>query len=301
VLQRKCSCAMHSVKRSPFPGTCLAGRKKCGAVPLTKAPLYSGEVRQEVPVGAAAVAAVLHPHLTEEAEGIEMLKRLEALNGFYCDNLDANGFDGLLLRLKAPTRNTFVAVTQVHSQARVEAIKKAKTAGQMFFATGGRHTNSNEFFQARALADREARSKELETRKKLLSSGLSLENDVTALLTEKGNPTQENARDFTVPEVKKLVKWKNIKPTSNKKADLIEAFENNPPPLDAVQWTVEEEMELVEMQSDTVELIDTAVGVATTQMARAVMQNLGTLDAENRAALMRALMDNEEISAPNVL
>jgi len=37
--------------------------------------------------------------------------------------------------------------------ARVKMIKKAKTLGQMFYATGGQHLNSDEFFQARALAD----------------------------------------------------------------------------------------------------------------------------------------------------
>ncbi len=33
----------------------------------------------------------------------------------------------------------------------IQAIKEAKTAGQLFFATGGRHINTDEFFKAKEL------------------------------------------------------------------------------------------------------------------------------------------------------
>jgi len=46
------------------------------------------------------------------------------------------------LQKKAP------ALTVRHSKERILAIKSAKAAGQMFFATGGQHLNSDEFFQA---------------------------------------------------------------------------------------------------------------------------------------------------------
>jgi hypothetical protein len=98
------------------------------------------------------------------------------MNQFYCDYLNANGYEGSLLLLKAPTRNTFVAVMEPQSNAaRVLAIKAAKTAEQMFHATGGRHLNSDEFFKARALTEREASTKELLTRKKKLVASIALE------------------------------------------------------------------------------------------------------------------------------
>jgi hypothetical protein len=265
--------------------------RKCGAVPLTMAPIHSGEIRHQVPVGAAAEAATAAG--VEEEEGIAQLKSLERMNQFYCDFLNANGYDGSLLLLKAPTRNTFVAVTEPQSNARVLAIKAAKTAGQMFHATGGRHLNSDEFFKARALSEREASIKALLTRKKKLVASISLELQVTALLNEKGNPSEENARPYTVPELKLLLKWKKIKPTSSKKTDLIHAFANHPSPPNAVPWSDEEEMNLVSLQSDNISMIDTALGVATTQMARAVTQNLSTLDPETRAMLKRALEEED--------
>jgi spore coat protein CotF len=91
-------------------------------------------------------------------------------------------------------------------------------------------------------------------------------------------------------------------PSSTTKADLIHAFANNPSPADAVPWTVQEEMELVDLQSLQVGMINTALGVATKQMARGVTQkNLATLDPETRAMLKRALEDGEDGDARGIL
>jgi hypothetical protein len=264
--------------------------KKCGAVPLTKAPLFSGEIRHEVPTGAAALAMAGET----EDPAVTQLRSLEIWNRYYCDVLTTNGCDGSKLRIDAPKRVTYVAVTEPHSMARVKAIKDAKTAGAMFFTTGGRHLNSDEFFKARALADRETRIKELEVKKKSLNDALLLEDAVMKLLQEKGSLVPQNASRFTVAEVKLLLKWKKAKPTSSKKADLVLAYYSNPPPLTTALWSAEEEMELVALRSENVNMIDTALGVATTQMARAVVQNLGIIDANTRAALKRALDDDSD-------
>lgn len=68
----------------------LACWRKCGAVPLTMAPIYSGEIRSQVPAGAAAVAASSN-NASQEDEGIEKLKSLQSMNEFYCSVLEANG------------------------------------------------------------------------------------------------------------------------------------------------------------------------------------------------------------------
>jgi hypothetical protein len=222
------------------------------------------------------------------------LRSLETMNRFYCDILSANGFDGSKLRMDAPTRATYVAVTEPLSKERVKAIQDAKTSGQLFFATGGQHLNSNEFFQARAMTEREAKTKELEAKKKALQAGLLLENTVMVLLQTKGNLVSQNASEFTVPEIKMLLKWKKVKPASARKVDLLAAYYNNPPPLPSQLWTPADEMELVSLKADTVGLIDTALGVATTQMARAVRQNLANLDPETRAELKLALEGDED-------
>ena len=63
----------------------------------------------------------------------------------------------------------------------------------------------------------------------------------------------------------------------------------SPPPLDAEKWTAEEEMELVAMQSAHVNMVDTALGVSTIQMANAVSNNFSDLPIENRNSLKRAI------------
>jgi hypothetical protein len=133
-----------------------------------------------------------------------------------------------------------------------------------------------------------------------LSAALLLENAVMVLLQEKGSLVPENASRFTATEVKMLLKWKKAKPTSFKKADLVAAYYSNPP-LNAQLWTLPDEIELVGLQSDNVHMIDTALGVATTQMARAVRQNLANLDPETRAELKRALDGDDDGVARGLL
>jgi hypothetical protein len=58
--------------------------RKCGAAPLTMSPLHSNEIRQQIPVGDAAAAAIA----SQEDEGITMLQSLEAMSVFYCGILD---------------------------------------------------------------------------------------------------------------------------------------------------------------------------------------------------------------------
>jgi len=58
------------------------------------------------------------------------------------------------------------AVTVPQSRERILAIKNAKDSGQMFFATGGQHLNSDEFFQARKHSKRLDEDKSFQDQKK---------------------------------------------------------------------------------------------------------------------------------------
>ena len=163
----------------------LACWKKCGSVPLTRAPVFAKDVRREVPVGHAAAVGASLPS-TEDPE-LEKLKSMESMNQFYCGVLDSNGYDGSKLRKDAPKRKTHVAVTQEHSAERVLAIKKAKTAGQMFYATGGSHVNSDSFFRARALASRSHEIKELEEKKTQRGKYCKEQRAAVMMLKSKGD------------------------------------------------------------------------------------------------------------------
>lgn len=252
--------------------------KKCGSVPLTRAPVFDKGVRTEVAVGLAATRG----DMSFADSDADALKRLEAANHFYSDFLTAEGYDGKHLRKDAPKRTTYVAVTVPQSKQRIQAIKRAKTAGQMFFATGGQHLNSDEFFRATELKERAAAIKAMEEKKLHRKVLLQQQKNVVALIKKKGELTSSNFKDFVVKEVTLLLKWKGAVALSTRKADIVNAYVNNPKPKPTKIWTRAEERELQQLK-------DTAIGVATSQMARAVTNNLANLDEESIKSLRSAL------------
>jgi hypothetical protein len=265
---------------------------------MTRFPLKLKEVRREVPVGAAAaiVSGV------EPDPQVEHLKRLEEMNLFFCNCLDLHGMDGSQLRKEAPKRSTYVAVTAPISLERVKAIKNAKTTGQLFFATGGRHTNSEEFFKAREMKHREPEIQKMEEQKKARSKYCKEQRDAVMMIKEKGELTYETVKGFTVAEIGTLLKWKKIKmPASKKKRDLVDAYIAAPKPKIQKVWCRSEEEALLALKSEHIAVKDTALGVATSQMARAVSTNLDQLDEESLSALKTALYSLEEAKSDNVI
>jgi hypothetical protein len=256
-------------------------------------------VRHEVPTGRAAEIELATEN--PEDEQVTQLRRIEGMNCFYCDVLDANGFDGSVLLLKAPVRETYVAVTEPHSKARVKAIMKAKTAGQMFFATGGRHVNSNEFFQARELASREAEIKVMEDEKKARSKYCQEQFAAVKLIKAKGDLNWQSHKRFTNDDMKLLLKWKKVKPTSQRKNDLIQAYVDAPKPPIKIAWKRSEQAKLDALLEQNVDVRETALGVATKQMANAVTNNLANLDTPTRLLLKRKLDEYHENKAPNAI
>jgi hypothetical protein len=180
-------------------------------------------------------------------------------------------------------------VTEPHSQDRVNAIKKAKTAGQMFYATGGKHLNTDEFFKATALKERDKELVVMEAAKALRLKMIAEQRAAGMLIRSKGELTSKTFKDFKVPEIKILLKWKGAKPVSSRKADIVEAYITAKKPPIVKSWKRSEEAALLANKEQTVALKDTALGVATTQMARAVTNNLAQLDEESLATLKSAL------------
>jgi acetoin utilization deacetylase AcuC-like enzyme len=76
------------------------------------------------------------------------LINLESTNHFSCDALTSLGFGGSHLRINAPREAKRKPLTEAHSKERVKQLQSAKTAGQIFHATGGTHINSDDFFRS---------------------------------------------------------------------------------------------------------------------------------------------------------
>jgi DDE superfamily endonuclease len=269
----------------------LSAWRKCGAVPLTRKPLHANEVRREVPVGRAA--SILGDDALPDPQ-VSHLIRLEEMNCFYCSVLDSHGYDGQKLSKKAPKRSTYVAVTAPVSLERVKAIKEAHTHGQLFYATGGRHTNSNEFFKARELKRREPEIKKMEDLKAARIKYCQEQMKAVKLIREKGELTWEREKVFRNPEIEMLLKWKKVVIKSKRKKDMIQAYVDAPKPKIQKTWCRSEEAALVNLRNEVVALKDTAVGVATTQMARAVTDNMAQLDTPTRNLLKQSLQEYED-------
>jgi hypothetical protein len=243
--------------------------------------------------------AALQVEEEEEDPQIANLRKLEALNAF-CDVLSSAGFDGSQIKRKAPTRETYVAVTQPHSKDCIEAIKEAKTAGQMFYATSGRHLNSDEFFCAQEGKERDVAVAAIEKQKKERKEYCAKQLEAIKIIRSKGELTSLTEKKFTITEIAVLLKWKKVKVSGpKKKKDLVDAYLAAPRPKIQVIWSRSDEARLQKLKSLT--LKDMALGIASTQMANAVGNNLDNLDDEAISKLKGAIKDFEDSKGPNIL
>ena len=115
--------------------------------------------------------------------------------------------------------------------------------------------------------------------------------------------THETEKKFTIPEIKTLLKWKKVKVASSKKRDLVDAYVAAPKPKIQKVWCRSEEEKLVALKSKQIPLKDTALGVAATQMAKALTNNLTHLD-ESSIGLLKAAINNldaEESQMSNII
>ena len=119
-------------------------------------------------------------------------------------------------------------------------------------------------------------------------------------MKNKGELTASTEKKFTLPEIKTLLKWKKIKATSTKKRDMVDAYIAAPKPKIQKVWCRSEEAALQALKAE-VTVKDTALGVASTQMARAVANNLSNLDGESLAMLKNKIESFEEAKEPNVI
>jgi hypothetical protein len=253
---------------------------------LTRLPLTLKEVRRQIAVGDAVQNDGVDGNQDPE---VMRMKSLESLNKFHCDVLASHGFDANSLRKTAPRRYKPIAVAAPHSMERVVAIKNAKTAGQLFFATGGSHINSDEFFKARELKRRDEEIAKMEDAKKKRGEYCQKQRAAVMLIRNKGELTQETAKQFTIPEVKMLLHWKKVKAEGSKKRDLVDAYIEAPKPKIQKVWCRSEEQALTDLKNQNVDLKDTALGLAASQMARAVSLNLNQLDKDAIQSLKEAL------------
>jgi hypothetical protein len=272
---------------------------KCGAVPLTRTALKARAVRHEIPVMAALNDDT---GLTDSVE-IRKLKELDQMNCYYCQILATAGFNGEPFRIEAPTRKKIVAVSKPNSLERIEALRKATTAGGMFHATGGGHINSDDFFKAAESKARDARIKAMEDIKKERMTYCDSQFAAIRLIQKKGELTHETVKNFTMDEIKKMLRWKRIKPSGTLKRDLVQAYIDTPKPQ-RIQtiWSRREEAELVALKNKgNITLETTALGVAAIKMMKTLQNSMVSLDQSSCNELQAMMEAKKERDNPNAL
>jgi len=267
---------------------CLSAWRKCGAVPLTRAPMEDKGIRHEVVLNEdQSVNSTIDP------AGSKLLQ-LEQANHSACDFLSSIGYDGSRLRMSAPRRGAKkFHVTEPQSKERIDLLRKAKSAGQIFHVTHGEHLNSGDFFRARAIDERKKRADDMLKDKQQRYRSHKIRDQAVEIINNKGEPTKETLKSFTAKEIQKLYEWKLTKRSAKPKEELLMAYLSAPAPKKVPDWSMSEEIELKELLTVDMYAKDTALGVQLKQTAKAITNNIDDLDDESAAELLQVLQNKQ--------
>ena len=101
-------------------------------------------------------------------------------------------------------------------------LAKANTHDKKFYATGGSHVCSNDFFKAEALRCLEDCVKELEDKKKKRKQQTETEAKALAVLDAKASCFENNDyKGVSVPDMAALLAWYNIPREKMKKQQMV--------------------------------------------------------------------------------
>ena len=77
-----------------------------------------------------------------------LMEKLNDDNDLSTFNLTVAGYQGILSKVLCEKAADLLPITVPHTKERIEIIAKAGSHGKKFFATGGTHVTSDEFFCA---------------------------------------------------------------------------------------------------------------------------------------------------------
>jgi hypothetical protein len=162
----------------------------------------------------------------------------------------------------------------------------ANTHGKKFFATGGSHVCSDDFFKAQALiARKEEIAEKTKSKEKLLAKAKIWEKGME-ILVAKAECFELNAySSVTTKELDTLLQWYGVDHKGMKKADKVARWKEirtgNTEPPEADVWTAADEENLVKMANHEIDMSETYLGrYAVLQKRNAVSAVLDFTDEE---------------------
>ena len=117
---------------------CLDSWKKIGAAPLTRQCLSKPQVRKSIDF---------------DKEYALLINSVQEANEYAVYSLMEAGYDGSQLQALvavAPADTRAGPITERMSKERIELLARANTHGKKFFATGGSHVCSDDFFKVQS-------------------------------------------------------------------------------------------------------------------------------------------------------
>ncbi|KAL7490610.1 hypothetical protein ACHAWT_000174 [Skeletonema menzelii] len=246
---------------------------KCGAAPLTRTPLDGHpKVRRE---------------LNDADDGFNaMMREIQAGNISSTILLCRHGYNGQVFEATIKKKREQRAVTEEHSQERIDLLAKAKTHGHIFHATGGAACSGDDALLALEKKVRESTLKALTKKKREAQKFSDVEMQAKSILVRTGGL---RGKDLTV-----LLKWygvrgadaMNVEKSKDEWNKILQSMKD-PPPRE--KWTDADEEELLEA-SKPITLRDTALGRHHENIARQFRSGvLPNMTREQREALMEDL------------
>jgi hypothetical protein len=232
---------------------CLDSWRKIGAAPLTRKCLDDPQVRRSIDI---------------DKEYALLVNSVQEANDYAVYALTEAGYDGSALQALVtirPAESRTGTITQRNSRERIELLSKANTHGKKFFATGGSHVCSDDFFKAQALIARKEEVVEKTKLKEQLLAKAKIRERGMEILVSKASCFESNSYSaVTTKELDTLLQWYGVDHKGMKKADKvarwkeIRAASTEPPEADV--WTAADEENLAELANHEIDISETYLG-----------------------------------------
>ena len=259
---------------------CLDAWKKVGAAPLTRACLDSKKVRHELGED-------------ESEDPLALVYRNMQIRNDCCVKwLNMHGFKGDFLQASIDIKQHSVKakLTVPNSKERIQLLKNAKSHGDIFQIAGGDHVTGDDFFASAKLKTNEKEVAKLKTEKKVKLEKQNREEKGLKIL-EANLPMDQLKK----PDLETLLLWYGIPKKDHPKGNEAKCTlwtqlkaKRSPPLIE--KWTDEDEKKLVDLQNDNIDMKDTALGRAESNLKVAATTVLGKLTKEERVDFINDLV-----------
>jgi hypothetical protein len=199
----------------------------------------------------------------------ELVNSMQEANEYAVYALTESGYDGSKLQALVAVRSADTrmagGITERMSRERIELLARANTHGKKFFATGGSHVCSDDFFKAQALLAREEELVEKEKLKKTLQLNAELAKKGMEILVEKAAYFESNNYNtVSTKELDVLLQWYGVDKKGMKKAEKVAKWKEIRLPGTALpvvhEWTDEDEEQLTKIKNKEIDMSETYLG-----------------------------------------